>query len=123
MVKYKFYRKPQSNKYTMMARSALSNRTKRSTLTDMAMTRLLCCSPNLERREVVEVMEDFAKMMKRSGYSEKFRHEIIGDAVKGHEKKIQQERTEEDQLIAQENIRKEKEERGRRRNEKDSTGK
>ena len=41
LVKYKFYRKPQSNKYTMMARSALSNKTKRSTLTDMAMTRLL----------------------------------------------------------------------------------
>ena len=58
----------------------------------MAMTRLLCCSPNLERREVVEVMEDFAKMMKRSGYSEKFRHEIISDAVKGHEKRIQQEK-------------------------------
>ena len=92
LVKYKFYRKPQSNKYTMMARSALSNKTKRSTLTDMAMTRLLCCSPNLERRGVVEVMEDFAKMMKRSGYSEKFRHEIISDAVKGHEKRIQQEK-------------------------------
>ena len=33
MVKYKFYRKPQSNKYTMMERSALSSKTKRSTLT------------------------------------------------------------------------------------------
>ena len=36
-------------------------------------------------------MEDFAKMMKRSRYSEKFRHEIISDAVKGHEKRTQQE--------------------------------
>ena len=83
MVKYKFYRKPQSNKYTMMERSALSNKTKRSTLTDMAMTRLLCCSPNLEREEVVEVMKDFARMMRRSGFCQKFRHEVITDAIKG----------------------------------------
>lgn len=54
----------------MMERSALSNKTKRSTLTDMAMTRLLCCSPNLEREEVVEV-KDFARMMRRSGFCQK----------------------------------------------------
>ena len=91
MVKYKFYRKPQSNKYTMMERSALSNKTKRSTLTDMAMTRLLCCSPNLEREEVVEVMKDFARMMRRSGFCQKFRHEVITDAIKGHEKRVKEE--------------------------------
>ena len=90
----------------------------------MAMTRLLCCSPNLERREVVEVMEDFAKMMKRSGYSEKFRHEIISDAVKGHEKRIQQEKDGGRPLDRpREYQERERRKRKEEKKEKDSTGK
>ena len=40
MVKYKFSKKPQSNKFTMMARSALTDKMKRSTLTNEAIRRL-----------------------------------------------------------------------------------
>ena len=50
-IEYMFYRKPQSNKFTMMARSALPDKVKRSTLTNEALRRLLCCSPNLEGEE------------------------------------------------------------------------
>ena len=39
-----------------------------------------------------QVMEEFARMLKRSGYSEKFRYEVIYDALKGHEKMQQRER-------------------------------
>ena len=85
-VKYMFYRKPQSNRYTMMARSALSSRVKRATMSNDALRRLLCCSQNLEEHKTVEVMEEYARMLRRSGYSEKFRYEIISDAVQGHEK-------------------------------------
>ena len=84
-VKYMFYRKPQSNRFTMMARSALSSRVKRATMSNDALRRLLCCSPNLEENKRVEVMEEYARMLKRSGYSQKFRHEIISDAVQGFE--------------------------------------
>ena len=84
-VKYMFYRKPQSNKFTMMARSALSSRVKRATMSNDALRRLLCCSPNLEEHKKVKVMEEYARMLKRSGYSQKFRHEIISDAVQGFE--------------------------------------
>ena len=82
-VKYMFYKKPQSNKFTMMARSALPERIKRSTLSNEALRRLLCCSSNLEEHKKIEVMEEYARMLKRSGYSERFRHEIISDAVQG----------------------------------------
>ena len=82
-VKYMFHRKPQSNKFTMMARSALPQRIKRSTLSNEALRRLLCCSPNLEEQKKTEVMEEYARMLRRSGYSERFRHEIISDAVQG----------------------------------------
>ena len=70
-IEYMFYRKPQSNKFTMMARSALPDKVKRSTLTNEALRRLLCCSPNLEEQKKVEAMEEYARMLRRSGYSEK----------------------------------------------------
>ena len=89
-VQYKFYRKPMANKYTMMANSAVSDRVKRSTMTNEALRRLLCCSSNLEESKKVEVMEDYARMLRRSGYSERFRYEVISDAIKGHQKLLQE---------------------------------
>ena len=71
-VRYKFYRKPMANKYTMMANSAVSDRVKRSTMTNEALRRLLSCSANLEECKKVEVMEDYARLLRRSGYSERF---------------------------------------------------
>ena len=90
-VHYMFYRKPMANKYTMMANSAVSDRVKRSTMTNEALRRLLCCSPNLEEQKKVQVMEDYAKLLKRSGYSERFRYEVISDAIRGHQKLLQEE--------------------------------
>ena len=90
-VVYCFHRKPQSNKYTMMARSALPDRIKRSTMSNEALRRLLCCSSNLEEHKKVKVLEDFARMLRISGYSEKFRYEVILDARRGFEKMIRRE--------------------------------
>ena len=90
-IEYMFYRKPQSNKFKMMARSALPDKVKRSTLTNEALRRLLCCSPNLEEQKKVEVMEEYARMLRRSGYSERFRHEVISDAVQGFKNMQQRE--------------------------------
>ena len=87
-VVHKFYKKPMTNKYTMMANSAVSDRVKRSTMTNDAVRRLLCCSENLDEQIKVEIMEDFARMLKRSGYSERFRHEVISDALRCHQKML-----------------------------------
>ena len=92
MVVYKFFKKPQSNKFIRMARSALPDKIKRSTLTNEAMRRLHCCSPNLAKEIRNEVMEDFAKLLRRSGCSERFRHEVISDAMRGYEKRVEEER-------------------------------
>ena len=51
----------------------------------------MCCSPNLDERERVKVMEDFARLMKRSGYKERFRHEVISDALQGYAKRVKEE--------------------------------
>ena len=90
-VVYMFHKKPQSNKFTMMARSALPDRVKRSTMTNEALRRLLCCSQNLEENKKVEVMEEFARMLRRSGYPEKFRYEVISDAVRGYQNMVKRE--------------------------------
>ena len=74
----------------MMANSAVSDRVKRSTMTNEALRRLLSCSTNLEEHKKVEVMEDYARLLRRSGYSERFRHEVISDAVRGHQKLLQE---------------------------------
>ena len=89
-VQYKFYRKPMANKYTMMANSAVSDKVKRSTMTNEALRRLWCCSSNLEEYKKVEVMENYARLLKRSGYSERFRPEVISDAIRGHQKVLQE---------------------------------
>ena len=91
IIVYKFYKKPMANIFTMMANSAVSSRVKRSSMTNEAVRRLLCCSTNLEEHVKVEVMEDFARMMKRSGYSERFRHEVITDALRCHQKMLEAE--------------------------------
>ena len=80
-----------SNKYTMMANSAVSDKIKRSTLTNNAMRRLFCCTADLEEHQKIEVMEDYARIMRRYGYSERFRHEVMSDALRGHQNMVQAE--------------------------------
>ena len=92
-VVYMFYRKPMCSRYTMLANSAVSDRVKRTTMTNEALRRLLCCSKDLEEVKRVEVMEDYARLLKRSGYSERFRHEVISDALRGHQKLLHGEAT------------------------------
>ena len=74
------------NNFTMMANSAVSDRIKRTSLTNEALRKLLCCSPNLEEPLRINVMEEYAKMLKRSGYSERFWHEVISDSLRGYRK-------------------------------------
>ena len=62
---------------------------KRSTMTNEALRRLLSCSTNLEEHKKVEVMEEYARLLRRSGYSERFRHEVISDAIRGHQKLLE----------------------------------
>ena len=90
-VVYQFFKKPMANQFTMLARSALPDQVKRSTLTNDAMRRLLCCSPDLKEQERVEVMEEYTRTLQRSGYSQKFRHEVIADAVQGHANMVRRE--------------------------------
>ena len=81
---HKFYKKPMAYRFSMMANSAVSQKVKRSSLTNEAVRRLLCCSRNLAEEVRVQVMEEYARMLRRSGYTERFRHEVITDALRCH---------------------------------------
>ena len=45
-----FHRKPQSNRFTMMAGSAWPQKVNKLTLSNEALRIFLCCSPNLEEQ-------------------------------------------------------------------------
>ena len=45
-------------------------------------------SKNLDEQIKVEIMKEYAKTLKRSGYSERFRHEVISDAMRCHQKML-----------------------------------
>ena len=61
----------------MMKSSAVSSSTKRSALTQEAIRRLRNTHEDVPKEEVAEIFNKFAVKMKNSGYSTKFRREII----------------------------------------------
>ena len=59
-------------------------------MTNDAVRRLLCCSENLELQVKVGIMEDYARTL-TSGYSKRFRHEVISDVMRCHQKMLETE--------------------------------
>ena len=63
--------------FVMMRSSAVSDITKRSALTQEAVRRFRNTHENVPREEVAEIFNKFSLKMKNSGYTAKFRGEII----------------------------------------------
>ena len=82
---YKYFEKPCCNNYLIMERSAMSDSTKRSSLIQEGLRRLLNTSPLLDMRERIEVLEDFASKMWRSGYGKRKREEAIHGALAAYQ--------------------------------------
>jgi hypothetical protein len=80
-VEFKFYEKAVSTRYTILSRSAHSWQTKRSTLTQEGVRRMLntCPSASVETRR--DIMQTWDHKMLVSGYSESFRRKVIRAAV------------------------------------------
>ena len=76
-IKFEFYSKPMSSKYTILKRSALSEQTKRSTLFMEAYRRISNCSPNLPWSVKAKHLTNFSYMMMISGYGNEYRYRII----------------------------------------------
>ena len=71
-VDYKFYSKPMSNPYVILANSALPEQMKRNSLVQEAIRRLRNTKRDTEWETKAAILSEFVYKMKISGYSEKF---------------------------------------------------
>ena len=85
-VMYEFYAKDVSSKRMLDARSAQPWAVKRTVLTQEVIRVLSCCSPNLPWGDKVKHVEEMVKRMQYSGYTRKFRFEVVDSAVKAYRK-------------------------------------
>ena len=106
-VMWEYYRKPCSTRTLMLARSAMSDRTKRSALTQEAIQILRNCSRSLPWTRRAAHLSDFSLRMKISGYSEKYRATVISSAIAAWEKQLEMDRTGEQPLYRPREWRKE----------------
>ena len=85
---WQYYRKPCSTRSVILARSAMSDKTKRATLTQEAIQILRNCSLSLSWKVRAAHLSDFSLRMKISGYNERYRETIIKSAISAWEKQI-----------------------------------
>ena len=77
---HEFYEKPTKNDFVILADSAINWQSKRTILTQEALRRMRNTSIKLGVEVQNKHLEDFMIKLKKSGYSEKFRAEIIKSA-------------------------------------------
>ena len=80
-IQFEFYRKPNSTRLLILARSAMPSRVKRAALTQEALRILRNCSPDVPWKRKAEFLSDFSLRMKLSGYPERYRATIIESAL------------------------------------------
>ena len=88
LVMFEFYKKDVSSPYVVMAKSALSVQTKRSSLISEAMRRLLNCSVSLPWGVKARHLSKFAHSMMISGYGHWYRWEVVNGAIKKYEEMV-----------------------------------
>ena len=84
----KFYTKPMNTPYTILARSAHSWQTKRATLTQEGVRRMLNTSTNTPISERNQILQDWDLKMNLSGYSRSFRGNVISSAILIYNQKL-----------------------------------
>ena len=89
-IDYKWYGKKVSNPLLMMSTSALSEKVKKNSLVQMALTRLSNTRRTLPWKVSADILTEFSLRMKWSGYSDNFRAEVIYAAVTGFERILDQ---------------------------------
>ena len=81
---YEFHTKSVASKAVINARSASNWNTKRTVLTQEVLRVLLNCSRLLPWERVVENVNEMVLRMQYSGYSRKFRYEVVDSALKAY---------------------------------------
>ena len=84
-VVYSFYKKKIASVYTVMKRSAVSEKIKKDTLFQETLRRLFHVSPSLPWSETVTHLNTWTNCMRVSGYTHKERYDIVRGAVMRYE--------------------------------------
>ena len=92
LIMHEHYMKPVSSRFTVHAKSAISQSAKRQILTQDALRILLNCSKSMLWRDKVVHLEKYTERLQYSGYDAKMRYEIIDSAVKAYRSIEQAER-------------------------------
>ena len=88
LITRKFYSKPMNTPYTILARSSHSWQTKRATLTQEGVRRMLNTSTNTPIHERNQILQDWDMKMNLSGYSRSFRGNVISSAILIYNQKL-----------------------------------
>ncbi len=83
---HEHYIKEIANKHVIHEKAAMSYRDKRRILTQMLLRVMLNNSTYLTRERKKEKVEFFLRRMQASGYTQKFRYEVLKSAINAHEK-------------------------------------
>ena len=83
---YEHYEKPTKNKFVILSSSAISLKQKRTILTQECLRILRNTKIELGRSVQVKYLNEFMLKLKNSGYSVKFRKQILDSASKAFEK-------------------------------------
>ena len=86
LVKHEHYEKPCTSDFVIPAKSAHSKKMKMSVLVEEGLRRLRNCSRGLDVNVRKRVMTAWAAKLKRSGYPETVRHQVIIEAVRKFKK-------------------------------------
>ena len=84
----RFYTKPMNTPFTILARSAHSWQTKRSTLTQEGVRRMLNTSVNTPIEHRNTILSEWDMKMNLSGYNKSFRGNVIANAIKIYNQKL-----------------------------------
>ena len=82
-IEYMFYKKSMSNQLTSMERSAVPDRVKRCTHTQEVIRRLRNTSREIDWSIKAGIISEFCYSLLISGYSERYREEIVMAGLKG----------------------------------------
>ena len=92
-IDFEFFEKPTKNPKVILADSALSSSSKRTILTQECLRRLRNTKLELGKEIQNKYLSEFMLKLKNSGYSEKYRKEILNSANKAYQKIIEDDKS------------------------------
>ena len=89
VIRHEFYEKKVAPKRVVLAKSAMPQSTKIAALSQEVMRRLMNTGRKVDIEIRIEILNTFMKKLRRSGYCEKERKEILECGLRGYYKKVE----------------------------------